>query len=128
VRLVEEQEDADDGFEFGVLGDHDADVHQLVKRVRAEAEAEIGRCYLEADPQGTAWRLAGEEVAGRLVWDPEGAPFRVVVDGRTLSWHELGEALSSFEGCRFHLTIDDSLADARSEAAKAVLGVHAAPS
>jgi hypothetical protein len=51
-----------------------------------------------------------------------------VVDGCTLSWYELGEALSSFEGCRFRLTIDDSLADGRSEAAKAALGVPDTPS
>ncbi|QCX82226.1 hypothetical protein C9F11_43230 (plasmid) [Streptomyces sp. YIM 121038] len=127
VRLVEECRATDEGFEFGVLGDHDADVNQLLARVRAKAEAEISHCYLEPDPRGTGWRLADEEVAGRLVWNPDGSPFRVVVDGRTLSWAELGEALSSFEGCRFRLTIDDSLADARSEAAKAALGGHGTP-
>ncbi|MET7489376.1 hypothetical protein [Streptomyces sp. NPDC005538] len=128
VRLVEEGRAADEGFEFGVLGDHDADVSQLVTRVRAEAEAEIGRCYLEPDHRGMGWRLAGDEVSGRLVWNPEDAPCHVVVDGRALSWDELGEAVSSFEGRRFRLTIDDSLADARSEAAKAPLGVHDTPS
>lgn len=41
-----------DGFEFAVLGDHEVDVDRLAARVRAEAEAEIGRCYLEPDPHG----------------------------------------------------------------------------
>ncbi|MGW0537385.1 DUF7713 domain-containing protein [Streptomyces sp. NPDC003032] len=89
-----------------MLGDHDADLNYLTTRVRAEADVEIGRRCLEPYPQGAGWRPAGEEIAGRLIWAPEGAPFRVVVDGRTPSWHELGEALSSFESSRFRLTID----------------------
>ena len=42
--------------------------------------------------------MAGDEVAGRLVWNPEGGPHRVVVDGRLLSWAKFGEAVSAFEG------------------------------
>ncbi|MFG2683880.1 hypothetical protein [Streptomyces sp. NPDC048392] len=44
---------------------------------------------------------------------------RIVVDGRTLPWDELGEALYSFGGWRFHLIIDDPLTDTRSDAGKA---------
>ncbi|MFE7115571.1 hypothetical protein ACFU99_09130 [Streptomyces sp. NPDC057654] len=127
VRLVEECEGADDGFEFAVLGDHDADVDELAVRVRAEAEAEIARCYVEPAPQGAGWRLTGEEIAGRLIADLEGGPVRVVVDGRTLSWDELGEALASYEGWRFRLAIDASLTDVRSDAAKAQWGAQDAP-
>ncbi len=127
VRLVEERRDTDDGFEFTVLGDHDADVDQMAARVRAEAEAEIGRCYLEPDPHGAGWKVANREAAGRLVADLEGGPMRVVVDGRTLSWDELGEALSSFEGWRFHLIIDDPLTDTRSDAGKAAFSEQHRP-
>ncbi|MET7622369.1 hypothetical protein [Streptomyces sp. NPDC005408] len=127
VRLVEDRGEADDGFEFAVLGDHDADVDQLAAQVRAEAEAEINRCYLEPTPQGAGWQLVGDNAAGRLVADMDGGPVRVVVDGRTLSWEELGEALSPFEGWRFRLTIDDPVTDARSDAAKAALGEQDLP-
>ncbi|MDH6222468.1 hypothetical protein M2283_009819 [Streptomyces pseudovenezuelae] len=65
---------------------------------------------------------------GRLIWDADAGPFHVVVDGRALSWHDLGEALSSFEGFRFRLTIEDSMADARSERVKAALGEPDTPS
>jgi hypothetical protein len=127
VRLVEEGGAADDGFEFAVLGDHDADVDELTERVRAQAEAEIGRCCLEPAPQGAGWRLTGEEVAGRLIADLEGGPVQVVVDGRTLSWDELGEVLASYEGWRFRLAIEASLTDVRSDEAKAEWGVQDAP-
>ncbi|MEU9979534.1 hypothetical protein [Streptomyces sp. NPDC051014] len=107
--------DADDGFVFQVLGDQDADVGELAARVRAEAEAEIARCFLEPALPGAGRRLTGEEVEGRLIADLEGGPVRVVVDGRTLSWVELGETLASFEGWRFRLAIDASMTDVRSD-------------
>ncbi|MGH8921652.1 MAG: DUF7713 domain-containing protein [Actinomycetes bacterium] len=106
----------EDGFEFGVLGGHDADVSMLVAAVRARAEDEMSRCYLEPDPCGAGWTMAGEEVVGRLEWNPDGGPYRVVVDGRSLSWEEFGLTLGSFEGGRFRLVIEDRSTDVRSEA------------
>jgi len=48
-----------------------------------------------------------QEVSGRLVWAGDGAPYAVVIDGRTLSWEDFGRTLESFEGWRFRLVIDD---------------------
>ncbi len=62
------------------------------------------------------WRLAGDEVAGRLEWHPDGGGHRVVVGGRPLSWQELGAALESFEGWRFRLLIEDPAVDVRPDA------------
>ncbi|MEU9599786.1 hypothetical protein AB0E06_23600 [Streptomyces sp. NPDC048109] len=107
-----------DGLEFAELGDHEVYVDRLAAQVRAEAEAEIGRRYRGPDPHGAGWKLVTREAASRLIADLEGGPMRIVVDGRTLSWDEQGEALSSFEGWRFHLIIDDLLTDARSDAGK----------
>lgn len=118
VELREEKTSGGEGgFKFGVLGDHDADVPMLVSAVRARAEAEMSRCYLEPDPGGSGWTLAGEDVSGRLEWDPDGGPYRVVIDGRSLSWEEFGLALGSFEGWRFRMVIEDRSADVRSDPA-----------
>jgi hypothetical protein len=88
---VELHEDtADGGFEFAVLGDHDSDVATLVAAVRAEAHREIGRSYLEPASTGVGWHAAGSEVVGRIEVGTEGQR-SVVVDGRSLSWEELGE-------------------------------------
>jgi hypothetical protein len=106
------EDNADCGFEVSVLGDHDADVATLVAAVRAEATREIGRSYLERSSTGVGWRAAGDEVVGRIEVDPDGQP-RVVVDGLALSWDELGEALESFEGFRFRLTVEDRITDLR---------------
>jgi hypothetical protein len=111
---VELHEDiADGGFEFAVLGDHDADVATLVAAVRVEAQREISRSYLEPSATGVGWRAAGSEVVVRIEVGAEDQP-RVVVDGRPLSWDELGEALESSEGLRFRLIVEDRITDLRS--------------
>lgn len=119
VQLEETGAPVGEGYEFAVLGDHDADVDVLVEHVRRQAEAEVGRLYLERCHHHGEWVLADDEVAGRLVWDDEasaGRPYRVVVDGRTLSWDELGMALEAYEGWNFRLVIEDRVHDARGDA------------
>jgi hypothetical protein len=81
LRLREDTDPADrGGYEFAILGDHDADVGELAAALHTEAAAEIGRCYLEIDEQpypvgpgaGAASDLRGRlqiadlEVAGRV--------------------------------------------------------------
>ena len=95
------------------------DVEELVARVRNLAESEIGRLYLEPARHREGWALRDDEVAGQLGWNEEsdhGKPYRVIIDGRTLSWEELGRALESYEGWRFRLVIEDSIDDARTDA------------
>jgi hypothetical protein len=110
---------AGEGYHFAVLGDHGADVDELVASARERAEAEIGRRYLEPDPHRSGWILADDEVAGRLVWGDErelGGPYDVVIDGRTLTWEELGQALGSYDGWKFRLTLEDRCVDLRPDA------------
>ncbi len=105
-----------EGYRFAVLGDHDADIEDLVARVRSLAEYEVGRLYLEPARHREGWVLRDDEVAGQLVWNDQagdGRPYSVVIDGRTLSWQELGTALESYEGWRFRLVIEDSIEDVR---------------
>ena len=66
--------------------------------------------FLEPNPHTGGLLLAGDEVHGRFEWNEtltESDPYDVVIDGRTLTWHEFGQTLKSFEGWRFHLTIQD---------------------
>ena len=55
------------GYQFSVLGAHDADIRMLTSLALARAEDEIGRLHLE--PSGSGWTLVGDEVTGRFVWD-----------------------------------------------------------
>ncbi len=119
VELEEMEVTTGEGFQFAVLGDHDADVEDLLARVTSLAEREVARQYLEPSPHRVGWMLFGDEVAGRLVWNDEGhdgRPYDAVVDGGMLTWEELGHALESFEGWNFRLTIEESSDDARTDA------------
>ena len=107
-----------EGFKFSVLGDHDAKVDDLIAIVADQAERRIKRQYLERSSHRSGWILAGNDAAGRLIWNSETdcGPYRVVIDGHTLSWDEFGEALEAFEGWEFRIGIDDQIADARPDA------------
>jgi hypothetical protein len=114
-----------EGYHFAVLGAHDADVGELVALVRHRAEEEIARRYLEPNPHRAGWIIRGEQAAGRLVWGEErelGGPYDVVVDGRTLTWEELGRALEPYEGWRFRLVLEDRCDDVRPDAEVIALG------
>jgi hypothetical protein len=102
------------GFRFSVFGAHNSDVVGLIGRARAHAEKEIDRQYLEPSTHRPGWMLRDDEVAGRLAWSGEG-PYDVVVDGRTLTWEELGIALEPYEGCRFRLVIEGTVIEDTSD-------------
>ena len=120
VQLEEVGVAVGEGYQFAILGDHDADVELLVDRVRSLAETEIARRYLEPASHRAGWVVGDDdEVAGRLVWNDEGdngKPYNVVVEGLTMSWEELGMALEPYEGWGFRLVIEDRVQDARSDA------------
>lgn len=102
-----------------MLGAHDANVEELVTSVRNQAEAEMSRQYLEPHPHGSGWIIGDDEVAGMLICNENSGtegPYDVVVDGRTLTWEEFGEALGPYEGWRFRLVIDDRCVDFRPDA------------
>jgi len=99
--------DPGEGYHVRVIGAHDVDVPMLVEQLRLQVRDEIATTYLEPNPSRPGWLLRDHEVAGRLVWVSDGAPYAVVIDGRTLSWEDFGRTLESFEGWRFRLVIDD---------------------
>ena len=108
-----------DGYHFAALGSHEADVNDLVAHVTRAAEEEIGRRYLEPHPHRTGWLVRDDAVVGRLVSGEEGdagGPYDVIVDGRTLTWDELGHALEPYEGWRFRLVLADRCDDLRPDA------------
>jgi hypothetical protein len=119
VELVESGVPIGEGYHFAVLGAHDASLEDLVTSVREQAEAETSRQYLEPNPHRPGWISRDDEVAGRFIWNEAnetGGPYDVVVDGRTLTWEEFGEALEPYEGWRFRLVIEDPSVDLRPDA------------
>lgn len=117
-----------EGYRYAVLGAHDADVAELVAAVRSRADAGIRRRSLEPNPHRAGYLLAEDTdvVEGRLVWSEEGnevgTPYDVIVDGRKLTWEEMGRALEAYEGWRFRIELVDPIDDLRPDASVVRLG------
>jgi len=119
VELEEAGVPIGEGYHFAVLGSHDANIDELVTGVQTQAKAEVSRQYLEPNPHRSGWIVRDDEVAGRLIYSEDSGTagsYDVVVDGRTLTWEELGKALEPYEGWRFRMVIEDRCADLRPDA------------
>jgi hypothetical protein len=98
-----------EGYEVSVLGPPDADPVRLVEALREQVHQELAQVYLEESPHAPGWQISGHELAGRLEEDPADdwtGPPRMVIDGRSLSWDQVGDLLSPYVGCGFHLTFE----------------------
>lgn len=108
---AEEGDRSSDGYFVQVVGPDDADVSMLIERVKTTISRRIAHLDLELSPAGDQWIIAGDDLAGRLVWREDSEPFGVVVDGRYLTWEEFGRALEPFEGWEFRLSFGDGPGD-----------------
>jgi hypothetical protein len=100
-----------DGYAAKLVEDHEADVPRMVERVRAEIRRRIGRLDVKRNPYRDGWIMTGDQVRGRLVWIDGEATYGVSVDGRLLTWEELGLALEPFEGWELDLRVVSGLGD-----------------
>jgi hypothetical protein len=119
VEVEETKVPIGEGYRVAVLGDHDADVDTLIARARAAVAHRVAHQYLEPATRRSGWTVKDMEVAGRFACDDDfstGHPYKVVVDGRTLTWEEFGDALESFDGWEFRLEVLDRVEDARTDA------------
>jgi hypothetical protein len=97
-----------EGYRVEIMGAHDLDPGLLLESLRQRMWAEVARVQLEPHPHRPGWIANGDEIEGRLEWNPAGEfgkPYDVIVDGRRLTWEELGHALEPFERWRFRLSI-----------------------
>jgi hypothetical protein len=117
-----------EGYRFVVLGAHDADVAELIAAVRSRANDEMSRRFLQPNPHRAGYVVAEDtdRVEGRLIWSDEGSevgtPYNVIIDGKTLTWEELGRALEPYEGWRVRIELVDSIDDLRPDATIVSLG------
>lgn len=118
ARLAEQDPPPDGGYEFEEFGDHDADPKILLDLVTARGRSEMIRRNLTRNGSG-GWEICGgeenfaDEVVGRIEAVLPFGPLTLAVDGRAVSWDELGQALSPYEGWQFVLRIADPSGDPR---------------
>ena len=95
------------GYQFQILGKPDDEPLSLLGRLVERMRRSLSVKYLVRSELGT--QIADQTVRGRIEWD-ESQPGRVpllVIDGREVSWDEVGRMLISFEGWQFRLEIRD---------------------
>lgn len=98
------------GYRFEVLGDFEADAWELFKRLYEKMRREMMARHIEQTEHG--WQLTErDELVGRIEWneDTDGATPVLVVDGKALTWDEVGRMLMTFEGFTLHAVVKDSI-------------------
>jgi hypothetical protein len=111
-----------EGYRRAVLGAHDADVGELISAVRSRALEDMSRRFLQPNPYRPGYLVAEDTdvVEGRLVWNETGSevgtPYDILVDGKKLTWEELGRALEAYEGWRIRIELADRIDDLRPDA------------
>ena len=95
------------GYQFQILGEPDDEPLSLLGRLMERMHRSLSVRHLVRDEHST--RIADLTVSGRIECDvsEDGRIPLLVIDGREVSWHELGRMLMSFEGWQFRLAIRD---------------------
>ncbi|MBI2187934.1 MAG: hypothetical protein HYU37_12585 [Acidobacteria bacterium] len=105
-RVPEGQE----GYEFSVLGDFDANPWDLFRLLYDRIQHGLAVRHVERGELG--WRITdARHLVGRITSDPDRAgeiPL-LVIDGRPFTWDQVGRLLMSFEGFTLRAFVDDSI-------------------
>lgn len=98
------------GYEFAVLGQHEDDPLELFGRLYERIRRRLAQQHLEQEDDGP--RIGKDWIVrGMITWGEESHRGRhlpgLVIDGRSVTWEEVGSMLASFEGFQFKLEIRD---------------------
>jgi hypothetical protein len=99
-----------EGYEFSVLGDFDADVWDLFGVLWNRIQREVVVRHVERRELG--WQITdAHRLVGRISWDPDraGEVPLLVIDGRPFTWDQVGRMLMSFDGFTLRAVVDDTI-------------------
>jgi hypothetical protein len=93
------------GYRFQLIGEPDDDVLLLLGRLVEKMRRALSVQHIDFRER----RIIDSTVRGRIEWDEaqDGHLPLVVVDGKEVSWNDLGRMLMSMEGWQFRLDIAD---------------------
>lgn len=98
------------GYRFEVLGDLEADAWELFQRLYEKMRREMAIRHIGHTEHG--WQIVeGSRLVGRIERDPDtgGATPLLVVDGKPLTWDQVGRMLMTFEGFTLDARVEDSI-------------------
>jgi hypothetical protein len=96
------------GYEFSVIADPEQDLFVTFQTIFERMRRELGRRHIE--PEGSGYRITeGDVVRGQITDDRdslERMPL-LIIDGKPITWEELGRMVAPYAGFRFKLEIFD---------------------
>jgi hypothetical protein len=102
--------DAEAGYRFEILGDHETDAQDLFKLLRERIPQGLSVRHVQKTEHG--WQLTqAHRLSGVIEWDPEtdgGLPL-LIVDGRAFTWDQIGRMLMTFEGFTLNAIVQDTI-------------------
>lgn len=108
IDAIEFLADEAEGYRFQVIGDAEDDLMVLLARLVEKMRRALARSHLDEGELGLQISDPGI-VRARIESDIDGQTDMpaVVIDGRSISWHEFGRMLSAYTGFQFRLELQD---------------------
>ena len=109
VSIEAYEPDVDPGYRFQVISGSAGNPRELHERLLGKIRRALVREHIVVDKQGFR-RICDEMmVHGRFDWDEnmDGAVPLLAIDGKPVTWEQLGRLLTTFEGWQFKLEIYD---------------------
>lgn len=95
------------GYRFEILGDLEADAHDLFTRLRDRIRQALSVRHVAETENG--WQLTRlRRLSGVIEWDPDGDLPLLIVDGRPFTWDQIGRMLMAFEGFTLNAAVQDT--------------------
>ena len=97
-----------EGYEFSVIAEAEQDLFVTFQTLFERIRRELGRRHIEAE--GSGYRITQEDVVrGQITDDPDSVEQMplLIIDGKSITWEELGRMLAPNAGFRFKLEIFD---------------------
>ncbi len=98
----------DEGYEFSVIAEVEQDLFVTFQTLFERIRRELGRRHIE--PEGSGYRITHDDIVrGQITDDPDSfarMPL-LIIDGKPITWEELGRMVAPNTGFRFKLEIFD---------------------
>lgn len=109
IQALEIKDGSPQGYQFDVIGPLEGDVLALFGQLFERVRNALSQKHLEMTEYGL--HIANDDVVrGRIDWDDEsdGRIPLLIIDGKPVTWEQLGEMLMTYEGFNFKLEIFDT--------------------
>ena len=100
------------GSEFGILGDIEDELFGLFGKLFERMRRALSRKHIYKDEATQSWQITNDDVVrGQLDCDLDSSDDErrplLVIDGKDISWNQVGRMLMTYEGFNFKLEIFD---------------------